>query len=254
MDRVLVFDVETTGLIATADHVVEVGCVLWSVEHRTIVEAHSVLLGAPENPAAPFNGLSDRLLLCEGRAQPYDRELGWAMICDAARRADAVLAHFAHFDHSFVMAWPQPGDVADLLALPWVCTAEDVVWPLQPHSRSLVSLALAHGVAVTAAHRAINDCLLLTNCLERLPDLRERLDAALASAMRPKAHFVAVVPFEQNDEVKAAGFRWRDSAWRRYMAVEDAAALAFRVVYAEVHEQQKLQGRPAGEVPLGAAP
>ncbi len=231
--RVLIFDVETTGLDRQGDAIIEIACALWSVEHHALVECHSTLLAAPfSNGGIGVNGLADELLASEGRVDDVDRSIGWAMIADSARRADAVVAHFAEFDRSFVWAWPNPNDVSSLVALPWICTAEDMVWPVKSSRRSLVSLALAHDVAVTASHRAMNDCLTLVRLLERVPDVGQRLDYALYRALRPKADFFAQIPFERNDEVKAAGFKWNGRAWHRYMAIEEAEALPFTVMRA----------------------
>jgi DNA polymerase-3 subunit epsilon len=97
-----------------------------------------------------------------------------------------------------------------------------------------VSIALAHGVAVTSAHRAINDCLLLARLLERVDeDVDDLLHLALQRASRPKAEFIARTAYKDKDLVKAAGFHWNGTVWSRYMAVEDAEKLPFDVVTVE---------------------
>jgi DNA polymerase III epsilon subunit-like protein len=42
----LILDVETTGLDPAKDRLIEVGAVLWNVEHRAIVEVYSGLMRA----------------------------------------------------------------------------------------------------------------------------------------------------------------------------------------------------------------
>jgi DNA polymerase III subunit epsilon len=233
VDKVLIVDFETTGLDTQTATVIELGCVLWSVKHRQIVESYSTVLGAEKNEAVVFNGLSDEFLR-EQIGLGAD-EIGWSIADDAARRSDFIVAHFAKFDWECVLRVME-NDVGaaphglELLQKTWVCTSEDVEWPKVSGKRSLAAIALAHGVAVTNAHRAIHDCLLLARLFEQVPDIDERLEAALLRAQRPKATFFANVPVEQNDLVKQAGFKWNGAVWERHMALEDAAVLPFEVV------------------------
>jgi DNA polymerase-3 subunit epsilon len=241
MKNVLILDLETTGLDPHEDQVIEVGHVLWSVEHRTLVECFSSLVSAGSNGAEPFNAIP------VAASTGCDRDLAWEVVANGARAADAVLAHQADFDRGFVEAEPgkQSGSVLQLFetleplrSLPWICTIEDFLWPVQRPFHSLVHVALAHGVAVTSAHRAINDCLLLARLLERLgDDVDVALDVALERALRPKARFIARTTYHEKDLVKASGFHWNGLVWSRRMAVEDAEALPFEVIT----EQQAIE-------------
>jgi DNA polymerase-3 subunit epsilon len=110
---------------------------------------------------------------------------------------------------------------------------DDLAWPRGAGSKSLVALALAHGVGVSTAHRALTDCLLIAHTLERLPELGVvDVKAFLRRGLRPKAKFRALVSYETNSLAKAAGFRWEPNArmWTRTMAVEDVAGLPFKAV------------------------
>lgn len=223
MRNVLIFDCETTGLDRQSGRIIEIGYCLWSVEYRGIVECYSSLLPCEGNEAQAFNGISTELLLTAPIADAYP--LVMSLVLDAAQRADAVVAHQADFDREFA-----EHEGFAFAGRPWICTREDLEWPGELTTRHLVNIALAHGVAVTSAHRAIHDVLLLTRLFERVPDIDQRLEAALVLAQRPKAHFIAQIGFEQNDEVKKRGFRWNGNCWSRYMAVEDAVTLPFTAV------------------------
>jgi len=229
MKNVLIFDVETAGLDRDSDEVIELGYVLWSVEQRTIIECYSALLLGEGNAAEIFNAIPPA-----ARTLGTDPEIAWTIAGQAVQQADLVLAHQADFDRGFVSREAVRYEGAgDLLGPAWVCTLEDMVWPIMSAYRSLVAIALAHGVAVTAAHRAINDCLLLSRLLEavgNMDDIEDRLHLALQRASRPKAEFIARTAYKDKDLVKAAGFHWNGTVWSRYMAVEDAKALPFEVV------------------------
>jgi DNA polymerase-3 subunit epsilon len=230
----MIVDLETSGLDRDRDEVIEVGYVLWSVEHRTIVECYSALLfGDADNPAETFNAIPPEAL-----TGGTDAEIAWTIVGQASHHTDLVLAHQADFDRAFVNRVGQLNafreSVDHLLDLTWVCTIEDFLWPITSASKSLVSIALAHGVAVTSAHRAINDCLLLARLLERVDeDVDDLLHLALQRASRPKAEFIARTAYKDKDLVKAAGFHWNGTVWSRYMAVEDAEKLPFDVVTVE---------------------
>ncbi len=233
MKNVLILDLETSGLDREHDEVIELGYVLWSVEHRSMVECYSAVLLGEGNAAEIFNAIPPGV-----RAFGTDPEIAWTIAGHAAQQADIVLAHQADFDRAFVWraassfesSMPYEG-AADLLRPTWVCTLEDMVWPVTSAYHSLVAIALAHGVAVTSAHRAINDCLLLARLLERLGDeADDRLHLALQRASRPKAEFIARTAYKDKDLVKSAGFHWDGTVWSRYMAVEDAEKLSFEVV------------------------
>lgn len=222
MKTILILDTETTGTDPQKDRIIEVGYVLWSVQYRTMLEVYSGLLPSPDNAAEKINAIPTEALRNDALCVPWDT------LEHASNRADAVVAHNAAFDKSFMDA----DDRISVRGQPWICTIEDFQWPHEPESKSLISIALSMGVGVVSAHRAVNDCLLLVRMLERLGDAAPALlEDALARSLRPKSRFVSLAPFSEKDTVKAHGFHWDPDCreWWRVMAVEDAQRLPFRV-------------------------
>lgn len=217
MKNVLICDVETTGLDRDKDQAIELGYVLWSVEHRVMLEVYSGLLPARENPAEAVNGIP-------ARALPHGDDFSsiWNMLRDASSRCDAIVAHQADFDRAFLGVHLDEERA-------WICTIEDLKWPRQGAGNSLIAIALAHGVGIVAAHRAINDCLTLARLFEAVPDIDARLEAAHAHALLPKGEVISLAPFEEKEIVKAHGFKWfpERKVWARTMALADAKALPF---------------------------
>jgi len=217
---ILIIDTETSGLDPKVDRVLEVGAVLYSIDHATALESFSSLMEAPDNPCENINRIPPAALRDAPAAGPV-----WGHVMQMAAGATAFVAHHAAFDESFT---PEP--VRRLL--PWVCSKSDLQWPKQTKPEpSLVALALEHDLGVAVAHRALADCELLARLFTRARELGADLGAMLARGLRPKAEFVSLAPFEQKDVVKAHGFAWFPDRkeWRRRMAIEDAAALPFRV-------------------------
>jgi ActR/RegA family two-component response regulator len=113
---------------------------------------------------------------------------------------------------------------------------DDIEWPPERHLRSAPSvrdLALAYGVPVWAAHRALTDCTYLVQVLERCSDL----EALLAAALEPRLLYRANLPYAERHRAKQAGFRWNEAvrgAWSRRLSERQAQALPFLVQRVEV--------------------
>lgn len=217
---ILILDTETTG---TDDNAIaiEVATIVYSLSHAAPVRAFSSLMLAPSNPAEHVNGIPSALLL----SAPYREQVMFSIrgLCMLSGVC-AIVAHNADFDRRFV-----PEEVTG--PIPWVCSQDDIEWPRASTSRSIVAIALAHGVGVASAHRAMADCDLLARTFTRAAEMGADLGAMIDRGLRPKALYKAIVRYEDNHLAKAAGFRWDGEAkrWARRMAIEDAERLPFRV-------------------------
>ena len=217
----LLVDTETTGLDPASDALCELGAVLFSVPHRAVISQLSFLLPVLTNDAIAINGIEPQL---SQLPQPSSELL--AVFVAMARQADAFLAHNAAFDRP----WIEPLLPAELCgaARPWICTCEGIRWPGLKPNPSLQSLALAHGIPVWAAHRALTDCTYLAQVLERDPLLEQHL----AEGLQPRQRVAADLPYSRREEARAAGFRWVTEVkqWQRRCSAEQIAALPFPVI------------------------
>jgi DNA polymerase-3 subunit epsilon len=148
------------------------------------------------------------------------------------RDAGAIVAHNADFDRQwFELAFSRWGAAKEELdAKPWICTCHGISWGNVKQSPSLAALALAHGVPVWAAHRALTDCIYLAQIFERDELLLEHL----AEGLPPQKLVRACVSFDQKDMARKAGFRWDPSRkqWTRKCNQKQIAALPFSAVEA----------------------
>lgn len=215
----LLLDTETTGLDPATDRLCEVGAILFSVEHRAVIQQVSFLLPIDDNPVQHINGISPEL------SRLVDPDQAWRLFTDMAEDADAFVAHNAAFDRQ----WLEPRLILPRLRhKPWICTCEGIRWPGLRLNPSLTDLALAYGVPVWAAHRALTDCTYLAHVLARDPDL----EAHLLQGLEPRRLVVAQVSYDQREQAKAAGFRWDPTTkqWRRRCSQSEIEELPFAVV------------------------
>jgi DNA polymerase III subunit epsilon len=223
--QLLILDTETTGLDPSEHHCIEVGAVLFSVPHRAVLSQISFLLPCDSNAARSVNGIDPE---ASRQPQPWRLALGcFEAMVDAA---DVVLAHNAAFDRQ----WFGQG-LLPAITKPWLCSMEDLRWPAERGLRATPSvrdLALAHGVPVWAAHRALTDCIYLAQVFERCPDL----EALLQAGLEPRRLYRARLSYEERHKAREAGFRWNEpvsGAWSRRLSEREAALLAFPVVPVE---------------------
>lgn len=215
MRTILIVDVETTGLEPDSGKLIEVGAALFDVPSRSVLSQVSTLLPVRENPVEHINRISAET----AQAMP-DVVLKQAkdLVRALASHAEAYVAHNAAFDSKWL-----PG----LSDKPWICTMEDVRWPRASKGHpSVVSLALDYGVPVWAAHRALTDCTYLAQVMEREPELELLLKAAL----EPRQYYVAVLPYDERQKCKDAGFVWDrqvPKAWSKKLSATEAEALPF---------------------------
>lgn len=225
--NLLILDTETSSLDPTTGRLLEVATALWSVEHRSLVKVRSWIVRSETNEAESVNGIPVALLRDHPHASNVNMTNKWVQAW--ATEADCIVAHSSDFDRQWF------GDAVQ--ALPWACSCNDIEWPRPSTSRGLTALALAHGVGVVAAHRALDDVMTLVRLFERAAELGGNLEVMLTRALRPKALFeVADRGYspERNALAKANGFRFDDKdagnkRWIRSMAVEDAEKLPFAV-------------------------
>jgi DNA polymerase-3 subunit epsilon len=221
----LVFlDVETSGLDPEKDCLLEIAVARWSYQYGSLVSAQSVLIDPyPEplevNSAFHINGIYPAM--CKELGVTYGNRP------DIPSSDECLLiAHNADFDRKWL---PEFGRYR------WICSCDDFEYPRHTGSRALTQIALAHGVGVVSAHRAIDDVLTLARLFERVAEIdRSAFEKRLARCLRPKARFVVAdrgYDEDRNKLVKAHRFRWNpdEKVWWRKMFIDDVAALPFAV-------------------------
>ncbi|WP_261792583.1 3'-5' exonuclease [Prochlorococcus marinus] len=220
-ENILILDTETTGLDNENDDCIEVGSILFNVKSRSVLAQQSFLLPVQNNNAEKINNIPAEITrlpqpLCE--AIKYFESL--------VQVSDVIVAHNAEFDMKWFGLKKLP-----LIEKQWICSMDDITWPADRQLKtrpSVRDLALAYGIPVWNAHRALTDCIYLAEVFKRCSELEE----LLIRALEPKVLLRAEISYEERYLAKNAGFRWNDAikgAWSRKMSRRDMEKLEFPV-------------------------
>lgn len=223
MKNIAIIDTETTGLDARKGQVLEIACIYYNIPSKSIIHQISTLIGAMENPVFDINKIPvDALKYVEALHQDQSIDL----IGDLLFNADAIVAHNAEFDRKWINTIPKLEQ--NSRHRKWICTRNDVTWPLRKDSPlNLIHIAANLGVPIINAHRALSDCHLLLSCLEKVPDMELFLDHSISDKKWVKAN----IRFDDRPLAKAAGFLWDNDRkyWHKKCTIEEIDSLKFSV-------------------------
>jgi len=224
MKTALLLDTETTGLSpADGARTIEVAVQLYDLVNACPIASFSSLIRSETNEAEAINRIPVAAL-----RDARDADSVWRTVSAIAASADVIVAHRAEFDRQFVPASLRDGK-------PWACSKFEIEWPLAKTGEHLVHLALAHGIGIVSAHRALTDVDILSRLLTRVAELGHSLPTLVERALRPKVRVRAMVSYDDREMAKAAGFQWDGASklWTRTMFVDDVPKLSFQAAVVE---------------------
>jgi DNA polymerase III subunit epsilon len=219
-------DLETTGLDASTDAIIEIGLVRFAYDEQGVLGSLDDL-AAFEDPgrAIPseitaITGIDDAMVA--GQTIPEER------VQEVVGGAHLVIAHNAGFDRPFAeRRFPWLAD------FPWACSLRDVAWrAVGFEGAGLSYLLMAHGYFFEG-HRAVEDCYAGVHLLAQP---FAGTDATVMSFMRECARrkeiriWAVRSPFETKDLLRVRGYRWNPEAkcwWRDVPEAEVAEERAW---------------------------
>lgn len=210
----LYVDVETTGLDASRDAIIELGLVAFEFDADGNVYGIGTTLSELEDPGRPIppeitriTGIRDEHV--RGKRLPDDE------VAALVERAHLIVAHNAGFDRPFLER-----RLPSFTEKAWACSQTDVDWSTAGfESRKLEYLAYRSGFFYDG-HRAANDCQAGVHLLAT--PLGTSSEPALADLLRTMQRtsvrlWAENSPFESKDALKERGYRWSASGrvwWR----------------------------------------
>lgn len=201
-----VLDVETTGMVAQSDKIIEVGIRTFRFHRETgQVLSRDEGYGELQDPGEPISPEITRITGITD-AMVQGKHIDWNRAHALLEQAQIVIAHNASFDRPFV------DKICTISGSKiWGCSFRHIDWREKGFpSQKLEILAIYHGF-FNDAHRALADADTLLHLLH-MPDPQlgtPYLKELLGNARRRSALILAVnSPFETKGILRERGYRW----------------------------------------------
>lgn len=218
--RAAVVDVETTGLDADRDAIIQFAAVAFTYDRGDgrIFDVEPPLTGY-QDPGRPIPPLVTRLTGITD-ADVAGQRLDEATIGALVESADLVIAHNAAFDRPFL----ERRLPAVFQNKPWACSIEEIPWGTYGFpSRRLEYLLYQRHRLFFDAHSAEADCQALVHVLAQPFDDGVFPLALLLESARRRTRLIWATgaPFDSKEQLKARGYRFnggtdgRPRAWYR---------------------------------------
>jgi DNA polymerase-3 subunit epsilon len=198
MRTFLTIDTETTGLKDT-DVVTEVGYALYDIEDKRLVMSGGQYVKLPTGVTLSKE-IQELTKIKPEYLEQFGVEpsvaCGWLRDIETATNPEAIVAHNAFFDKSFMarLGWTT--------TRPWICTQNDLPGNVGQSKLRYVALELGT-LNFYPKHRAQFDSILCGDIL-----LAFDFDEVLVRAKSPTVILIADVTFKENQRAKDAGFKW----------------------------------------------
>lgn len=211
-------DVETTGLNANEDKIIELGLRQFKFNRLTgeiLALGHSY--SGFQDPKIPLSedikkltGISDEML--------KDQEINWHFVEKMFSESHIIIAHNASFDRPFI-----DKQLSISNEKIWACTLKQINWTDKGFpSQKLEFLGIYHGFFFENSHRALNDvdALLYLISLQDEENKLPYFNELLINAKRLTVHVKALYsPFESKELLKKRGYFWDsgNKCWCKYV-------------------------------------
>jgi len=214
--KLLIVDVETTGLDPKTDKVTEIAMVGYETDNKRILNVSSYLIQREEplpEIIKDITGLTDANL--RNGTTP---KIAAGVLAAMMSGCNYIVGHnISEFDIHFINGLLKEGDISPR-DYKLIDTRTDLPLNPQPKSRSLEALCVAHEFLNYFPHSALGDALVTMKLLSKY-DINE----VIARAAQPTIAVRAVVSYENKDLAKARGFHWvpEQKIWKITMKESD---------------------------------
>ncbi|HUQ98350.1 MAG TPA: 3'-5' exonuclease [Gemmatimonadaceae bacterium] len=206
----LFVDVETTGLDATTDKIIELSVVRFEFSREGKIFNVFTSESWYEDPGCPIPELITELTGIKD-SDVSGKSINETRVNQLVDGADLIVAHNASFDRPFCEC-----RLAAFARKHWACSCDDINWPAEGFRyRSLEWLAYKQCGMFYQAHRADADCYMGIHVLSTiLPKSRRTAMAALLESARCATVRVWAInaSFFARGVLKNRGYRWSDGA------------------------------------------
>ncbi|MFJ1269311.1 3'-5' exonuclease [Legionella lytica] len=202
-----VIDLETMGIDATQDEIIEIGLLSFSFsnEEGVLEIKHSYNeLQDPGKPIPPeitkITGIRNEDVL--------GKTINWNFVLQALNESHVIICHNAQFDRNFLELQTPENIRTKVTSLPFGCTIKDIDWKERDYESSKLDYLNWKLGYFYDGHRAINDCWATLNLLLHESGAFDELK----SNVRKKQTLICAenAPFDKKDLLKNRQYRWSD--------------------------------------------
>jgi len=204
----IIVDVETTGLSASDDDIIQLGMLRFTYDSKTyaIYGVGSTF----ERLRKPFKSIPPEITRLTGitNEQVADEHIAPDEISAFADSAKVFIAFNAEFDRKFCERLHPV-----FLELPWACALSEIGWADEGFDGLKLRYLMYQFGLFHDAHNALADCYAVIELLaRRLPKSGALGLMALSEASRRKRVRIMAVgsEFAAKDNLKARGYKWHD--------------------------------------------
>lgn len=198
--KVLIVDVETTGLNYKTDNITEIAAITANLSTKKIENQVSGLIYTITNPEAEkITGITQEMLdsIKYSDFNPFD------LVNEMVKMNECIVAHNAQFDRSFLKAKGH-----NLGNLEWICSYKDIKYNINTQNKKLATLAEAYNISSEGAHRSLADVMMVANILFKIDGIENQIKNSLINKSKPLHLLKAEVSYDQRNLAKQAGFNW----------------------------------------------
>jgi DNA polymerase III subunit epsilon len=204
-----IIDLETMGLDARCDEIIEMGLLSFSFNPvegiLSIVDSYNELNnpGRPiPNEVTKITGITDE--------DVKDKAIDWQHVYQLLDASSLILCHNSKFDRNF-LELQTPDNIQNIIKpMPFACTINDIDWHERGYESSKLDYLNWKLGYFYDGHRALVDCWATLNLFLH----EEGAFFELLENVRKKETLICAVnaPFERKDNLKLRGYRWSDGS------------------------------------------
>ncbi len=207
----IVIDLETMGLDAKKDKIIEIGLLKFSFSSLDGIIEVTDTYNSLSDPGMPIPELVTKITGITNE-DVKDHKIDWTLVAEQIKNCNLVICHNSGFDRNF-LELQTPVEIQALFKkIPFACTLKDIDWNERGfESGKLDYLNWKLGFFYDG-HRALTDCWAAFNLL-----LQEdgAFDELKNNVKKSETLLCAVsAPFEKKDLLKERKYRWSDGAGR----------------------------------------
>lgn len=202
-----IIDLETMGLDATKDEIIEIGLLSFSFTNSDGILAITDTYNELNDPGRPISAEVTKVTGIRDD-DVRGKAIDWDFVLQLLEKTDLIICHQSKFDRNF-LELQTPSSVQSIIqSMFFACTINDIDWKERGFESSKLDYLNWKLGFFYDAHRAITDCWATFNILLQQDGAFDELKANVRK--KETILCAANAPYEKKEILKARNYRWSD--------------------------------------------